>query len=96
MRKTIKEYYKKAGVASFIIDEKLKKFDKHDDIAGEFEYWILNNEYIDKICVEGYKASDLSKISSYLNGEGAFVILIELREDPVGAKERIKNGFEIK
>ena len=97
MNNPIKEYYEKLNVRQFLIDEKLKKFEQHKDIAAEFEYWIKNNCYMDNGCViDGYSASSLSKISKYLNGEGAFIMLIELREDPQRAHKRIDNGFKIR
>jgi hypothetical protein len=35
-------------------------------------------------------------MSHYLNGEGAFMFLIELRDNPEKAKQKIHNGFKIK
>ena len=73
-------------------------FDKHKDIASEFEKWIKEKEYKMEgaVTVEGYTAKKLSEISDYLNGEGAFMMLVELRENPKKAKERIAGGFKIK
>ncbi len=96
MNHVIKEYYEKSGVKSFIIEDKLCKFEEHKDIANEFEFWILNHEFQNELHIEGYTASDIAIMSPYLNGEGAFLLLIELRENPVGAKNRIKSGFKIR
>ena len=96
MSKVIKEYYEKAGVQPLLIEKKLKKFVNNSDILGEFEYWILNRKYIDEVRVNGYSASDLAQQSVLLEGEGAFMLLIELRENPDKAKKRIKSGFKIK
>ena len=96
MSKVIKEYYEKAGVQPLLLEEKLKKLTNNSDILCEFEYWIMNRKYIDEVRVEGYSASDLAKLSTLLEGEGAFMLLVELRENPDKAKKRIKNGFKIK
>lgn len=96
MSKVIKEYYEKAGVQPLLIEEKLKKLTDNNDILREFEYWILNRIYIDEVRVDGYSASDLAMQSVLLEGEGSFMLLIELRENPNKAKKRIKSGFKIK
>ena len=98
MSKIINDYYKKAKIMPLLLKTKLKKFDNNPDIAEEFEYWILKKEYIDtdNVTVEGYSAKSLSKLSKYLDGEGAFMLLIELRENPVKALEKISNGFKLK
>ena len=46
--------------------------------------------------IEEYYAKKLSEMSKYLDGEGAFMLLIELRENPQNALEKIKNGFKMK
>ena len=46
--------------------------------------------------MEGYTAKKLSELSEYLNGDGAFVLLIELRENPEKAHRRIMQGFKRK
>ena len=45
--------------------------------------------------VEGYSAKQISEMSKYMIGEGAFVMLIELRENPESALKKIKNGFRM-
>ena len=64
------------------------KFEKKPDIAKEFEIWIKDNKYVSEgaVEVEGYTARKLAEISEYLNGEGAFLLLIELRDNPQRAK----------
>lgn len=98
MSKIINDYYKKAKIMPLLLKIKLKKLNNNPDIAEEFENWILNKEYKDKdnVTVEGYSAKSLSKLSKYLDGEGVFMLLIELRENPVKALEKISNGFKIK
>ena len=66
------------------------------DIAAEFEYWISNKEYLDGVIIEGYTAKSIAALSPYMDGEGAFQLLIELRERPDKAKKRINDGFKIK
>ena len=46
--------------------------------------------------IEGYTAKLLSEKSTYLDGEGAFIMLIELRENPQKSKEQILKGFKRK
>lgn len=50
----------------------------------------------DCISAEGYTAKSLAELSGLIAGEGSFMLLIELEEDPVRALERIRNGFKIK
>lgn len=98
MSKIIEEYYKKNNIPLPLLKSKLQKFKKNLDIATEFEYWITNGIYCteDAVCVEGYTAKDLSKKTPYLNGEGAFMLLIELRETPQTALKKIANGIKFK
>ena len=74
----------------------LENFEKHPDIAGEFEYWIANNQYCEGVCVEGYTAKAIAELSPFMDGEGAFMLLIELSENPDKAKQRIAAGFKLK
>ena len=96
MSRIIKDYYEKAGVMPILIDSKIDLFARNNDIKEEFEYWICNNIYTDNVNVGGYTASELASISPYLKGEGAFMMLIELRENSEKAKQRIEKGFQIK
>lgn len=49
----------------------------------EFEYWLDPRQYkFDGVVVEGYSARTLAQVSVFLDGEAAFVYLIELRENP--------------
>ena len=94
----IKEYYSKAGIIPILLKNILLKFEKHLDIAKEFEYWIENKSYIQKnaVSINGYTSEKLASLSEYLDGEGAFMMLIELRENPTNAMTKIQNGFKIK
>lgn len=98
MSKIIEEYYKQAKVMPIILKQKLSKLERHADIQKEFEYWINSKHFKGDCCVEikGYTAEKLAKLSEYLDGEGAFMILIELRESPDKAIKRISEGFKIK
>ena len=96
MSSIIKDYYENAGVKPFLIEDKLDKLKKHSDIAAEFEYWIQNKQYRNDVSVEGYTVTDVANMSHYLNGEGAFMFLIELREKPEKAKQKMRNGFKIR
>lgn len=98
MSKIIEEYYNQVKIMPLILKQKLSKLEKHADIQEEFEYWINNKHFKGDCCVEikGYTAEKLATQSEYLDGEGAFMLLIELREDPDKAIKRISEGFKIK
>lgn len=99
MSEIIKKYYESAGVPSMLLKVKMQKLEKHPDIVKEFERWISTGEYQKApncITVEGYTAEDISKLSKFVDGEGAFMLLLELRENPVKAKRRITEGFTMK
>ena len=87
-----------AKVMPLLLNSKMTKLSKHPDIAVEFEYWITEKQYKEENCVvvEGYSARKLSEMSVYLDGEGAFMLLIELRDNPESALEKISNGFRMK
>lgn len=96
--KIIKEYLSNAKVPEVIIDRKMAAYEKHPDIANEFENWILTKKYFGKNCVvvENYTAEKLANISEFLDGEGAFAMLIQLREKPHQALKKIKDGFMLR
>lgn len=98
MSTIIEQYYMKNNIPFPMLKSKLLKFEKYPDIATEFEYWIINNNYHTEnaVCVEGYTAKELSEKSPYLNGEGTFMMLIELRETPNIALQKITKGFKMK
>lgn len=97
MSEIIKEYYKKTKLDDAQINSKIEKFTKHEDVKKEFEYWIEHKHFIENgLVVEGYSASKLAESSSYLNGEGAFVMLMKLRENPENALKQIKEGLKMK
>ncbi len=90
--KVIREYYSQADMPEMFLNSKIAMFEKHLDIAKEFEAWIKTGEYkIDGVSEQGYTAKDLSEISPFLDGEGAFSLLIQLRENPNKALKKIKN-----
>lgn len=98
MSDIIKKYYEDNKAPKFLLDQKLKKLDRNKDIAKEFEDWIISGKYktIGALSEEGYTAKRLAGISKYLNGEGVFMLLIELRENPEKALEQIAEGFKLK
>lgn len=97
MSKIIREFYERVGTIPALLTQKLSKFEENPDIAKEFEYWIEHKQFIAHGIEEhGYSAEKLASISEYLNGEGAFALLMELRENPDKALKRIKNGFKKK
>ena len=98
MNKIIESYYKNADIPLPLLRQKLSKLERNADIQEEFEYWIKNGCYKDRPCisVEGYTAQSLVSISPYLEGEGAFMMLIDLRERPELAKGKLAKGLKIK
>lgn len=98
MSKIIEEYYSKTDIMPLLLQSKLKKFEKHSDIAKEFEYWIENKTYMKNGCVmiNDYTAEKLATLSDFLDGEGAFMLMIELRENPQNAMKKITDGFKLK
>ena len=97
MSDLIKEFYKNAGTLPALLARKTACFERNPDIAQEFEYWITNKRFKSGgIEEQGYSAEKLASISEYLNGEGAFALLVELRENPDRALKRIKGGFKKK
>lgn len=96
MSKVIETYYKDAGIMPLLLKKKMAAFAKHPDIAAEFEYWISNKKYLDGVSVEGYTAKSIASLSPYMDGEGSFQLLIELRENPNKAKKRISAGFKLR
>ncbi len=95
MSEIVKEYYEKAHVKPFLIEQKMKTLEKHQDICKEFEEWITTKKFVDQVVVDGYTASAIAKMSPNVAGEGAFMMLIELRENPASAKKLIEDGFAI-
>lgn len=96
MSKIIEEYYKDANILPLLLKKKMAAFAKYPDIAAEFEHWISNQKYIDGVRIEGYTAKSIAALSPLMDGEGAFQLLIELRENPSKAKKRINAGFKLK
>ena len=98
MNDIIRQFYEKNNLPKPIVEQKIAAFSRHSDIAEEFEQWITNKTYKaqDAVTIDGYTAKKLSELSEYLDGDGAFVLLIELREQPEKARKRITNGFKYK
>jgi hypothetical protein len=97
MSSIIEKYYNDNNVAPALVKQKLERLGRNPDIEKEFEYWIENKQYKpDSLEIEGYTAQKLSQLSKYLIGEGAFMLLIELREAPDKAHKKIARGFKVK
>ena len=98
MKEIIKEYYNKAKIMPNLLDLKIEKFEKNEDIANEFAYWIENKTYITSACVtiNGYTAEKISQLSPHLIGEASFMLMIELRDNPQKAMKEISKGFKVK
>ena len=93
----IEEYYKKNKIMPALLTMKIESLAKHEDIQREFEDWIQSGEYSETgIEVKGYTAKSLAEKSKYLKGEGAFMMLIKLREKPDEALKTIDEGLKIK
>ena len=98
MNDIIRQFYEKNNLPKPIVEQKVAAFRRHSDIAEEFEQWITDRTYKAEgaVTIEDDTASKLSEMSEYLNGDGAFVLLIELREQPEKAHKRIGQGFKYK
>jgi hypothetical protein len=97
MNEVIEKFYKENAIPAVLLKQKIAKLNKYSDIAMEFTYWIENRAYKSNgVSVEGYTAGKLAEISPYLDGEGAFMMLIELHENPKKALSQIANGFKKK
>ena len=98
MSEIIQQYYKNNHYPDYLFNKKMDRFNHYPDIAAEFEYWIENKKYIDDgaVNINGYTAKKLALLSEHLNGEGAFMMLIDLKENPQRALAQIAKGFKIK
>lgn len=97
MSRIIEDYYTRAKISPTLLAQKMSKLRRNEDILKEFEYWIEHKAFTSSgISVEGYTAQSLSALSAYVDGEAAFMLLVELREAPNRAHNRIKNGFKVK
>lgn len=97
MKQAIVDYYSQAPLVPCLLQQKMDKLQKNSDICDEFEYWIVNKNYKpDGVVIDGYSAQKLAELSRFLDGEGAFMLLIELRENPEKAMKKIQEGFKLK
>ena len=98
MSEIIEQFYQGINIPKMLIQYKISRISKHPDIEAEFEQWILYKEYCENnpVKVEGYTAKQIATLSKYMDGEGAFMQLIDLRENPKSAIEQIKSGFKMK
>lgn len=93
----VRDYYQRAAISENTIKNKIHMFERNADIKREFEHWIKTKEFFEneQVVVQRYSAKQISEMSKYMIGEGAFVMLIELRENPENALKKIKNGFRM-
>ncbi|MBQ6887413.1 MAG: hypothetical protein IJN54_07890 [Lachnospiraceae bacterium] len=98
MSKVIETYYRKTKLPEPLIVKKLEVLERNQDIKAEFEAWIESKVFMEYGCVEvaGYSAKSIAEMSRFVNGEGAFMLLIELRENREMALKRIADGFKMK
>ncbi|MCD8020323.1 MAG: hypothetical protein LUF92_12315 [Clostridiales bacterium] len=98
MSKIIGDYYAKAPMLPLLVQQKIERFNRNPDIAAEFEDWIVNKAYRknNAVMIQGYTAEKLAAISEYMNGEAAFITLINLREQPEKTLKKIETGFKRK
>lgn len=82
-----------SAVVRKILQDKVMKY---DDIAKEFVRWLETREYEDGIEIEGYTAKKIHEIALHLDGIGVYNFLVALRDDLVGARKIIDEGFVIK
>ena len=94
----VKEYYEKAGIMPALLNSKIGKLERHPDVLAEFVEWIKTGCYKETDCVEvdGYTAKRISAVSAFLDGEGAFMMLVDLREKPALAKKKLANALVIR
>lgn len=89
----IEKYYEDIAGMKPYVKEKLEKLQRNPDIMNEFIYWIQNGQYTEKgVSVQGYDAKSLAEMSAFLTGEGSFMMLIELRENPQKALPLIRQS----
>lgn len=93
-----KKFYEEKGIVPFLLKRKLECFERNPDILGEFVDWINTRTYKEKDCVSvaGYTAKTIAQKSPFLDGEGAFMILIELRENYPKAIDKLSAPIVIK
>ena len=99
MISTIKEYYAKNNISTVLLSRKLNRYERNKDIGLEFCQWIKTGKFVPAgVCVEieGYSAEKLANLSPFLNGDGAFEMLIDLRENKEKALRQIADGFKIR
>lgn len=98
MSKIIQEYYEQVHVLPLLVKQKIRRFDQNRDIAEEFEFWIQNKTYKQDspIMIEKYTAEKIAAISPYMDGEAAFITLLDLREYPDKTLKKIASGFDRK
>lgn len=95
----IKKYFKNKGLNDVVIERLIKPYCNHQDIVGEFEYYIKNNSFVknNPITECGYTAQVLyEKYNNKLDISGVFAMLITLREKPEEGLKIISENFPVK
>ena len=96
METKIKKYFlEEKKVTEQVAKILCKSLLKYADIAGEFCYWIENREYMkeDNLVINGYSATDISRMAPHLDVSGVYGFMVSLRDNPIKAEEIIKNKF---
>ena len=98
MISVVKEYYEKAGIMPVLLASKISKLERHPDVLEEYATWIKTGTYKETDCVSvaGFTAKQLSELSEFFDGEGAFMMLIDLREKPTMAAKKLSNKLVIR
>ena len=96
--KQIIEFFQSAELPEYVAQKNIKSFERNPDIAEEFIGWLNTGKYKedDPLRIEGYTAQDIATLAPFLDGAGAFNLLITLRERPEKAKGYIRDGFKMK
>ncbi|MCM1136096.1 MAG: hypothetical protein NC400_11030 [Clostridium sp.] len=93
----IREYLERTKLPTVLLNKKMAMYERHPDIAEEFKRWIQTGEYLENgVSVENYTAEKIAELSELMDGEGAFTMLIQLRETPDKALRRIERGFKMR
>lgn len=99
MEAKIKKYFiEEKKVTEQVAKILCKSLLKYEDIAEEFCHWIKNREYKkeDKLVINGYSATDISKLAPHLDASGVYGFMVSLRDNPAKAEGIIKNNFPTK
>lgn len=96
----IRKYLSKLeGATDVVVEQLVKKYYGHPDIANEFEYWIRTKNFVSNnpITEQGYTAQRIyNEFCDKLNASGVFSLLITLRTDSEKGLKYIEDNFPTK